>query len=299
MLASVNAATSSVASRLIFGSFFLLASTPWSMETCQFSLPAPAILEDMLPGSSALADEWKGFLDQLYPSGTRADSEVPTEERIPLDVNDSSARSCSPSTFGELPSEHIFGSSEFALSASDSLVDLGSGLGQQVISGVLFSNASRGLGIELSKSRFVQSCAALDRLGSVLQSGACRERCRSRSAKSGRIEMRHANLLDIDLSGFTAVLMYSTCFPMSVMSELQQKLLRELPLGARVLTTATIGWSSRLELAGRKLVSMPYPVRGSEGVPFMLYRVEVTSAAEAATGTPSDPLRESERSEEL
>lgn len=234
--------------------------------SCRFDLPL-AERSNAPRATSSPAGDWKQFRAELYKDGLSGYKEIPEEELTLLNANHSAQRGCRPSTFGELDAERIFRTPAFALGADDVLADLGSGVGQAVISGVLFFNASRGLGIELSKGRFERSCAALERLGSVLQSEMCGEQCRARAAKPGRIEMWNANLLEIDLSEVTAVMMYANCFPEALQGELQRKLLLELPLGARVHTTDNLGWDKRLVLNGRTLSLIPR-------VGMLLYRVE-------------------------
>merc|ERR1712039_1141079 len=118
----------------------------------------------------------------------------------------------------------------------------GSGVGESVIGAVLAFNVTRGIGVELSDVRFTRSCEALARLRKILGSDACGPECIERLGRPGQIDFLHANILDVDLSTVTAVTMYSTCFPPDLQRELQRKLLRELPLGARVHATDNSGW---------------------------------------------------------
>eukprot|EP00747_Dinoflagellata_sp_TGD_P202891 gnl/TRDRNA2_/TRDRNA2_76478_c0_seq2.p1 gnl/TRDRNA2_/TRDRNA2_76478_c0~~gnl/TRDRNA2_/TRDRNA2_76478_c0_seq2.p1 ORF type:complete len:276 (+),score=42.70 gnl/TRDRNA2_/TRDRNA2_76478_c0_seq2:2-829(+) len=216
--------------------------------------PSGSISPELAAGvADTLSDEWKRLLhSDIYKSNRISGyKDLPDEELQELDIN-SSETICKPSTFGEIDGKTVFEHPEFHLGEGDHFMDLGSGVGKQVIGAALFFNASRSVGIELSEERFRASCRALKVLESLIKSASCGRRCHERVQRPGRIEMRRANILDVDLSNVTAVTVYNTCFPQSVIDELQHKLLLELPLGARVKIEDK-NWKKTLVLEGRTL----------------------------------------------
>eukprot|EP00747_Dinoflagellata_sp_TGD_P049794 gnl/TRDRNA2_/TRDRNA2_146397_c0_seq2.p1 gnl/TRDRNA2_/TRDRNA2_146397_c0~~gnl/TRDRNA2_/TRDRNA2_146397_c0_seq2.p1 ORF type:complete len:313 (+),score=68.01 gnl/TRDRNA2_/TRDRNA2_146397_c0_seq2:43-981(+) len=238
-------------------------------DVCHLEFPLQ--FPDSAPSESADIFNWEELVeDMVYKKGDITGyMQLPAEELEDLNKNFSEGgdRACKPATFGELDSVKIFKNPGFHLSDGDYFMDLGSGVGKAVIHASLMFNASLSVGVELSEGRFRESCRALTRLEEILRSASCSELCRQRVRRPGRIEMRKANVLDVDLSNVTAVMMYSNCFPTVVQEPLQRKLLTELPLGARVQTLDTTGWDKRLVIEGRTLELQ-------RGIGMLVYNVE-------------------------
>merc|ERR1711953_1053480 len=98
-----------------------------------------------------------------------------------------------------------------------------------------------------------RSCEALARLTEAIRSPACGSRCRSRAKRIGRIEMINANILSVDISRASAVLLFSTCYPADMQLMLQRKILHELRPGTRVYAPGDKWWNQSLTYSGRRL----------------------------------------------
>lgn len=239
----------------------LLLSCSWCDDTCRLLLPE---LHDSgahaahLDGEvESVEGEWRQLLDGYvyspqFPSGF---SRLPRAELRAIDRNSTEDGSCKPSTFAELNALRLFEDPHFALGEEDVYVDLGSGVGKPVLGAVLFFNASRAVGVELSRSRFDQTCEAIGRTRNALHGIKCGPHCRERARRRGRAEFVHANLLDYDLSEIrpSRVSVFTSCFPKKVQKLLQTKLLVELPLDAVIYAPGLKVWDDRTVVDGKML----------------------------------------------
>jgi len=158
------------------------------------------------------------------------------------------ASACAPSTYVPLPVDEVLLHPGFGVrpGGGAAVHDLGAGLGRPTLRAVLLHGASAGVGVELSASRWRAGCSALRRLDVLLSSPSRRPRGRPLA----RAELHLGDALRADVSGATHVLLFATCFPAETLRALQQKLLEELPRGARVFCAGSRGlWPRRLEAA--------------------------------------------------
>ena len=118
------------------------------------------------------------------------------------------------------------------------------------------------------------SCEALRRLKEVVQHQQCGLICQQRVQKSGRIEFFHQNMLDADVSSAMRLTVFGTCYTPAVKAAVLQKLLRELPTGARIYLPGFTESEVQLLHGDRKLV----PLVGSAPFP-PTYLVAPSSAA--------------------
>lgn len=240
---------------------FLSLPCSWCADTCRLLLPE---LHDSgahaahLDGEvDSVEGEWRQLLDGYvyspqFPSGF---VQLPRKELREIDKNSTDDKACKPSTFAEMNALRLFEDPHFAFTADDVYVDLGSGVGKSAIGAVLFFNASRAIGIELSKSRFDKTCDAIGRTRNALHGVKCGPHCRERARRGGRVEFVHANMLDYDLSEIrpTRVSVFTSCFPKKVQKMLQKKLLAELPLDAVIYAPGLKVWDDRTVVDGKML----------------------------------------------
>ncbi len=99
------------------------------------------------------------------------------------------------------------------LKKEDVFYDLGCGVGKMVVQVCLNSCVKKSVGIELSLKRYDHTQNISKKLGS--EEGIY---------EPNRLEFRHENILDSDLSDATIIYMCSTCFPEKMMEELTEKL---------------------------------------------------------------------------
>lgn len=232
-----------------------------AFEVCSLDLPI-AVPGAPQHDSQGVRGEWTKLLDRhVYAADSRNGYvDLPESELADLNINRSASQKCEPSTYGEMNAIRAFEADVFGVSEGDVLVDLGCGVGKTVVGGVLFFNASLGVGVELSPTRFRRACAALEHLGDALREGThCGSRCRARVARPGRIEIVNANMLDANLSQADKAIFFSTCYPEDVQQQMQRKLLRELQVGARVYAPGHKGWTPSLRLGHRVLEQVPDP----------------------------------------
>lgn len=255
---------------LLLALFVALSWQTMAFENCTFQIVGDP-RDTPGPENSTVQNEWKRLIEaELYKKAgihgyvyeTSADAGIEA-----LDSNHTGSKGCRPSTYGELDHVRIFEHPSFALRQGDILMDLGSGVGKSVIGAALFYGASPAIGIELSDMRFKRACQALSGLEKALQTEACGVLCKRGVAMHGEVQMLHANVLEVEFWNVTAVTMYANCFPPELQLELQHKLLRQLPLGARVHTTDNSGWDKQLVLEGRTFALIPR-------AGMVLYRVE-------------------------
>lgn len=254
-----------------------LASGP---DTCRLVLPElhdsgahAAHLDgevDSVPG------EWRQLFEGYvyspqFPSGF---GQLSRKELRVIDKN-STDSSCKPSTFAEMNALRLFEDSHFAFTPDDVYVDLGSGVGKSALGAVLFFNATRAIGIELSKARFDKTCEAIGRVRNALHGVKCGPHCRERARRAGRVEFVHTNILDYDLSEIrpTRVSVFTSCFPKKVQKLLQKKLLAELPLDAVIYAPGLKVWDDRTVVDGKML--RHEPASGSFGSIFTV--IDVTT----------------------
>lgn len=155
---------------------------------------------------------------------------------------------CAPSTYLSLPVDDVLTHQDFGLVPGASRVyDLGAGLGKTILRAVLLHGAAAGVGIELSETRWRAGCGALLQLDMLLGDPALRPR--NRPAATVELRLGDALRADVDVTAATHVLLFATCFPGAVLEDLQSKLLRELPGGARIFCVGDRGiWHGRMEL---------------------------------------------------
>lgn len=112
---------------------------------------------------------------------------------------------------------------------SDTVYDLGCGDGRIVIAAVRDFGARKGVGVEIQEDLVEQA----------------RERVR-REGLTGRVEIIHASLLDVDLSRADVLVLYLSP---TVNEFIRPKLERELKEGARVISRSFIfqGWTPERE----------------------------------------------------
>mmetsp|Transcript_119324 Transcript_119324/g.337547 ORF Transcript_119324/g.337547 Transcript_119324/m.337547 type:complete len:300 (-) Transcript_119324:131-1030(-) len=177
---------------------------------------------------------------------------VPTAERLHIDapaLNVTDASTCKPSTYLSIPIGEVLEHQGFGFGPSAHVHDLGAGFGRPVMQAVLAHGAAAGLGVELSETRWRTGCDALRRLDFLLAKASRRPKNMSVAV----VELRRGDMLDADVSDATHVFIFATCFPASVVVALQEKLMRELPLGARVFCVGERGlWPSRLQAASAR-----------------------------------------------
>lgn len=217
-------------------------------------------------------------------------------------------RRCPASTYLEMPTESIFESAAFALAADDGVVDLGAGIGKTGARAVLLHGARRGFGIELSVTRFQAGCSALRRLGRLLDYQAETRSCsgddcddaplnatltlahtlhmfRAALVHTAEIGLRHGDAATADIRGATRVLMFATCFPAGFMARLQSKLVRELPVGARVFAAGAKEWASQVK-SGHRHLGVLSAEEDAEGISHMVWRLaESTPNLQATTSS--------------
>jgi len=238
---------------------FLLPMGSWCDDTCRLLLPelhdSGAHAAHLDGDVESVEGEWRQLLDGTvyapqFPSGF---GRLPRAELRVIDKN--STEECKPSTFAEMNALRLFEDPHFAFSAEDTYVDLGSGVGKSVLGAVLFFNASRAIGVELSKSRFDKTCDAIGRIRNALHGVKCGPHCRDRARRGGRAEFVHANMLDFDLSEIrpTRVSVFTSCFRKKVQKLLQRKLLAELPLDAVIYAPGLKVWDDRTVVDGKML----------------------------------------------
>lgn len=240
-----------------------------SGNACRLDLPISSAAEnDGGDESAAVHDDWsKELIRSIWTDTSLDGSELPAEELRAMDKNfikGARGDGCKPSTYGESMEdyERAFIHPEFGgLGSEDVYFDLGGGVGKAVMYAFLKYNVSRAVSVELAKTRFDRSCAALQRLEELVSSDAkiCGTQCRARMGRPGHIEMRNANVLNTDLSQATVVTLWSLCFGDDVMAKLQQKLLREAPEGCRLYVRGNgEKFQNKLVLHGRTMTEVAF-----------------------------------------
>lgn len=119
-------------------------------------------------------------------------------------------RDCkSAPTYGEMiPSSVSKMIQELKPGLNDIFYDLGSGVGKVAMQVVLEAPVQKSIGIELADSRFKQSKTALGRLKALNPEAA------------GRLEYRHSDFSEADISDATMLFMCSTCYPNELLTSL-------------------------------------------------------------------------------
>jgi hypothetical protein len=196
--------------------------------------------------------------DAFRPS--RRASKLPLAERLALDAQrdlfSSEESPCAPSTYGTLPND-VFTDPALAINGSSHVLDLGAGDGRLLTTAVLLHGTSSGVGVEMAATRVADGCTALQRLAAALsgmQAFAAPEWPLSAAGEASRpsapvrtVELRVGDALVEPIRPSTShVLMYATCFPLSLAQALQQRLAAELPGGARVLAAGARGWLPKM-----------------------------------------------------
>ena len=115
------------------------------------------------------------------------------------------------------------------------VMDLGAGVGKVVAAAVLTHGAAKGIGVELSPTRFEAGCAALRALerwkgDGPFSSGSSDDDAMERRAMDVfrqslnspvEIVFREGDVVEADFSGVTRVVVFATCFPAWVAASLQ------------------------------------------------------------------------------
>jgi hypothetical protein len=138
-----------------------------------------------------------------------------------------------------MPVDTIFEHPAFAFEPTDTVIDLGAGVGKPTALAVLEHGAASGIGVELSPTRFQAGCEALGRLA--------REVDLSNDVNDSdlvSIELQLGDVLAADLAGVSRVLIFATCFSGGLQDQLKLKLAAELEVGAKVFATGTTTWES-------------------------------------------------------
>lgn len=235
-------------------------------RSCLFTL-SPGNAPDW--GSLADID---GLMRSAFALATEFQS-LPMVESFAIDsvaaTADSEVRSCLPSTYLSLPVDEILAHPGFAAGPSSHLVDLGAGLGKPTLRAALLQRASKAVGVELSKSRWEQGCAALRVLSSLLEHPSTRPR----DIQAATVELQLGDILEADVVSATHIFIFGTCFPGQLLRALQKQLLQDLPLGAKVFAAGVEGiWQNLThDMSGAK--GMMRAVDITEGEDDIMYRV--------------------------
>ena len=142
------------------------------------------------------------------------------------------ALGCSEGTYGEISVDSllvVLTDEDVNVTAADTFVDVGSGVGKNVLAASYFLKARESTGIEFSEVRWRVACGAVRNYihgkgGDALAPGA-------------EIYMVRADAMTLDLSGYSVVFMLSTCFRKTFMERLAVQL-RRLRVGSRIVSAA-------------------------------------------------------------
>lgn len=176
---------------------------------------------------------------------------------------------CDEDSYGEIPQESavkLFAHPLIHLQPGETFGDLGSGLGQLVVDAVLIGNAKRAVGVELSTTRYTESCGALSEISGSLptkHAGGWRA-----ERHEGLVEMREGDIMEIEdsvLQDLNVVYVANLCFRQDLLAAVMQKLGHALPAGARVASLRQIENTkdtTRLKLSGSLALPMSWSVPG-------------------------------------
>ena len=158
---------------------------------------------------------------------------------------------CSEGTYGEIlfPSLlRVFAA--LALSGKDSFIDIGSGVGKNVLAALHFGKVRRSTGVEFSRIRWETSCAALHAFADGSAGDAM--------AVGSSVDMIQADATTLDVSEYTVAFLLSTCFRPSFMNRLTVQL-RRMKVGSRVATAQLLphGFAAA-PLAGARRTMLAY-----------------------------------------
>lgn len=221
------------------------SSRSWGAARAQFDEYEDGCSYKLLPGTategeSRLVRDGEALLEEAFML-TGEYSRLPDEEAQQINVGHEAG--CAPSTYVSMPVDDIYWHPGFAVGPGSRVLDLGAGPGRPTMRAVLFHGAEVGLGVELSRTRVRAGCLALSKLSELLSDPSQRPR----DLSGGKIELRIGDVLTAHVASATHVVIFATCFPPNVTTSLQDKLLQELPEGARIFLAGDKGhWRSGL-----------------------------------------------------
>lgn len=155
-----------------------------------------------------LTGRWTDIFEAL-PDGFSA----PRRERAELDARFGKGAS----TYGELDDRTFARILDWWRPGPDDvLVDLGSGTGRFALQAAATTRIGRVIAVELSKSRAALAEEAFENLEPVFGPEQAAE-------LRARVELRHANVLETDLSHATLAYCGSTCFPETLWRSICQR----------------------------------------------------------------------------
>jgi hypothetical protein len=177
-------------------------------------------------------------------------------------------RKCKASTYLELPADTILSDPSFQLEngGSQVVLDLGAGVGKIPGAAVLVHGARKGVGVELSPTRYHAGCDALQRLATWVADDSHVETSLFRSSlvEPVQIELRLEDVLETDLSEIDRIIIFATCFPTSLTRQLQRRMTNHLPVGARVFIIGANKWEAQPRAPTPAGASSPTTARALE-----------------------------------
>lgn len=242
--------------------------------SCEARLPRHSVPKD------SQADAI-GFLDSVFEAREQTAYEIPKPEkkairRVAKELGKERSMSCDEEAYGEITQQSalkLFANHLVNLKEDMNLVDLGSGLGRFIVDAALFANVHHAVGVELSPTRFSESCNALSEVKQKITSHQMTNSWRM-SRHESHVSFLREDILSLDngvLGDADVVYVSSMCFRPALLAKIHEKLVQDLPAGARVVSLKAFDLPKeaspkkpriRLSLVGNIDLPMSWSVKG-------------------------------------